>query len=146
MKDKRDREAVELSGEQLELLEQLLAEEGIQRSEVKRIEPRGKAREIPLSFAQQRLWFLDQLDPNRAAYNISAAYQLSGPLNVAALQQTINEIIRRHEVFRTTFRSQDGQPFQVVAPEQMVELRITDLSQMPKQEKEAEVHRLAVEN
>jgi aspartate racemase len=60
------------------------------------------------SFAQQRLWFLDQLEPNSAAYNIPAAYRLFGPLAVTALERAINEIVRRHEALRTTFAMVDG--------------------------------------
>ena len=136
----------QVSREKLELLEYLLAEEGIKQGELSQIKPRGEVHEIPLSFAQQRLWFLHQLDADRAAYNISAAYHLRGPLDLAALQQAINEIIRRHESFRTTFRSQDGQAFQVVASELFVELLVTDLSKAPGQEKEAEVCRLTAES
>src|SRR5262249_14337527 len=72
----------------------------------------------PLSFAQQRLWFLNQLEPNSPAYNIPSAAPLRGNLNVAALERTINEIVRRHEVLRTIFVTVDGQPRQVVTAHQ----------------------------
>src|SRR5439155_15533509 len=68
-----------------------------------------------LSFAQQRLWFLAQLEPNSPLYTIPALIRLDGPLDVPALQRSLNEIVRRHEVLRTTFASVDGEPMQVIA-------------------------------
>ncbi|RPI88777.1 MAG: non-ribosomal peptide synthetase, partial [Chloroflexi bacterium] len=70
---------------------------------------------LPLSFAQQRLWFLDQFEPGSTSYNIPGAVRLIGELNEAALQQTVNEIVRRHEVLRTSFGMLDGSPVQVIA-------------------------------
>src|SRR5262245_50643595 len=77
-------------------------------------EKADKSNSSALSFAQQRLWFLAQLEPESSAYNIPAAYRLSGPLNVPALEQSLSEIVRRHETLRTTFAAVDGQPFQRV--------------------------------
>ncbi len=72
---------------------------------------------LPLSFAQQRLWLLDQLTPNGSIYNVPAAMRLQGELNVAALEQSLSELVKRHEVLRTTFTiGPDGQPVQVVQP------------------------------
>ena len=65
---------------------------------------------FPASFAQQRLWFLDQLVPGNPFYNVSAAVRLSGQLSESALEQTFNEIVRRHEALRTTFAMVEGQP------------------------------------
>jgi amino acid adenylation domain-containing protein len=70
---------------------------------------------LPLSFAQQRLWFLDRLEPNNTAYNMPVALRLVGKLNVAALEQSFNEIIRRHEVLRANFAVVDGEPVQAIA-------------------------------
>ncbi|NOJ91095.1 amino acid adenylation domain-containing protein, partial [Myxococcus xanthus] len=70
---------------------------------------------LPLSFAQQRLWFLDQLEPGSAFYNVPVAVRLTGALNVAALRRSFDELVRRHESLRTTFRAQDGMPVQVVS-------------------------------
>ena len=68
------------------------------------------------SFAQQRLWFLDQLEPANSLYNISRAIHLTGVLSVTALEMSFNEIVRRHEALRTTFEIIDGQPVQVISP------------------------------
>ena len=72
--------------------------------------------DLPLSFAQQRLWFIDQLEPGNSAYNFPAAVRLKGPLNLVALEQSVNEIIKRHEALRTNFTTVDGRPAQVIAP------------------------------
>src|SRR4051794_552909 len=71
---------------------------------------------FPLSFAQQRLWVLDRLEPNSAAYNIPIALRIKGLLQVDALQASLNAIFRRHEVLRATFREQDGSPVQIIFP------------------------------
>src|ERR1044072_7612265 len=69
----------------------------------------------PLSFAQERLWFLDALQPGSAVYNMPAAFRLAGPLDAAALERALAEVMRRHEVLRTTFASAGGRPVQIVA-------------------------------
>src|SRR3954471_16722184 len=69
----------------------------------------------PLSFAQQRLWFLDQLIGGNAVYNISEVLRLKGPLDVSALEWSLAQIIRRHESLRTTFSAPEGQPVQVIS-------------------------------
>ena len=147
MKDDRDLKAFGDSPEKLELLEYLLAEEGIEHSEVTSIQPRAATEgEIPLSFAQQRLWFLDQMDSARGAYNIPAAYALKGRLNVEVLERSLNEIVLRHEVLRTVFQSQDGKPFQLIGSRQLPALSLVDLSNVPDASKELEVRRLSAEN
>jgi hypothetical protein len=78
--------------------------------------PIARDRTLPLSFAQQRLWFLDQLVPNNAFYNTPAAVRLTGSLNLAALEKTFNEIVRRHEALRTTFVTWRGNPFRRSRP------------------------------
>ena len=99
--------------------------------------------ELPLSFAQQRLWFIDQLAPGGTVYNIPLAVRLSGELKVLALEQTLNEIIRRHEVLRTSFAVVDEQPVQVIAPAVSLSLTVQELTSLPEPEREAEVLRLA---
>ncbi|HEU0052692.1 MAG TPA: condensation domain-containing protein, partial [Longimicrobium sp.] len=78
--------------------------------------PVGRDRALPLSFAQERLWFLDRLMPGATFYNIPVALRLSGALDRAALERSLGEILRRHEALRTTFREVDGVPVQVIAP------------------------------
>jgi amino acid adenylation domain-containing protein len=101
--------------------------------------------DLPLSFAQQRLWFFDQLDPASPAYNIPGAVRLTGGLNVVALGQTLTEIVRRHEVLRTTFPTVDGQPVQVIAEARPMRLPVVNLSELPPQRREAEAQRLVAE-
>lgn len=83
---------------------------------------------VPLSFAQQRLWFLEQLQPGNTLYNFPAAVRLQGQLNVTALEQSINQLIKRHEILRTTFTTVDGQPVQVIHPSLDLKLSIIDLT------------------
>jgi amino acid adenylation domain-containing protein len=100
---------------------------------------------FPASFAQQRLWFLDRLFPGNSFYNVSAALRLTGSLNIAALEQTFNEIVRRHEALRTTFRMLEGQLVQVIAPSLTIPLPLVDWRSLPATEQEAETRRLATE-
>src|SRR5579859_7680463 len=92
---------------------------------------------FPLSFAQQRLWFLDQMEQGNAFYNVPAVLQLVGSLDIQALEQSINEIVRRHEVLRTEFPSMDGQPVQVVKPFLTVPLSVLDLRAFPPAQRES---------
>ncbi|WP_158619438.1 non-ribosomal peptide synthase/polyketide synthase [Corallococcus sp. AB011P] len=89
---------------------------------------RGEGESLPLSFAQQRLWFLDRLTPGSAAYNIQAALRLKGPLDVAALEQAFTHVVQRHEALRTTFGSVEGRPFQRIASDSSFALRRVDVS------------------
>jgi len=100
---------------------------------------------FPASFAQQRLWFLDRLFPGNSFYNVSAALRLTGSLNLAALERTFNEIVRRHEALRTTFRMLEGQLVQVIAPTLTLPLPVVDLRSLPATEQEAEIRQLATE-
>ncbi|HKI01669.1 MAG TPA: amino acid adenylation domain-containing protein, partial [Thermoanaerobaculia bacterium] len=106
------------------------------------IRPAERRGNLPLSFAQERLWFLDQLDPGGTMYNIPAAARLTGELDVPALGAAIGEIVRRHEVLRTGFTESEGRPVQVVAPWSPPDLPLTDLSGLPPARREAEVSRL----
>jgi amino acid adenylation domain-containing protein len=105
--------------------------------------PISRSSNLPLSFAQARLWFLDQLQPNSAFYNIPTALRLSGQLNVTALESNINEIIRRHEALRTNFTTIEGQPIQVIASTLELKLLFVDLQNLPFDEREVEAQRLA---
>ncbi len=105
--------------------------------------------DLPLSFAQQRLWFLDQLEPGKSTYNIPAAIRLTGSLNIVALEQSLNETVRRHETLRTTFTISKGLPVQVIVDpnEEGADwlLQVVDLQEMPQVEQTAEVQRRTVE-
>ncbi|MEM7557207.1 MAG: condensation domain-containing protein, partial [Cyanobacteria bacterium P01_A01_bin.84] len=100
---------------------------------------------LPLSFAQQRLWFVNQLEPNSTAYNFSFSLRLTGALNVAAFEQSLNKIVQRHETLRTTFTSVNGHPTQVINPTFTLKLSIVDLQEYPTKKQEAEVLRLAIQ-
>ena len=104
----------------------------------------GSAETFPVSFAQQRLWFLAQLEPDNPSYNLSQILRLKGELNVNALEQTINAIIARHESLRTTFKAVDGQPVQIVSGVKEIKLPLTELKELPEPEREAEARRLAI--
>ncbi len=95
-----------------------------------------------LSFAQQRLWLLDQLQLDAAAYNVPMALRLTGQLDLAAFERTLAEVLRRHDVLRTTFAEVDGQPVQVINPAVQLALPIVDLSQLQPGEGEAEAKRI----
>jgi hypothetical protein len=105
----------------------------------------GRDAELPLSFAQQRLWFLDQLEPDSPFYNTPIAVRLTGVLDVTALHQSLDEIIRRHEVLRTTFAAVNGRPVQVISPKQEMSLPLIDLTEGTASEREAEARRLALQ-
>jgi hypothetical protein len=100
-------------------------------------------RQFPLSFAQQRLWFLDQLEPGTANFNVPFAVRLEGRLDVSALARALGEIIRRHHSLRTSFALADGTPRQVVSNAPPVSLPVTGLDHLPEAEREAEARRLA---
>ncbi|HEY9850890.1 MAG TPA: condensation domain-containing protein [Leptolyngbyaceae cyanobacterium] len=106
---------------------------------------RGLGRFLPLSFAQQRLWFLDRLRPESAFYNIAIAAELKGQLNVAALKQSFDEIIRRHEVLRTNFINVSGTPNQTIARALNLPLPIVDLRHLPESERKTEAEKLALQ-
>ena len=92
---------------------------------------------LPLSLAQQGLWFLDQLDTGRARYNVPLALRLEGALDADALRRALNEIVRRHETLRASFRQQDGTPVQLIAPVLEIALPLTDLAGLPHAEQES---------
>jgi amino acid adenylation domain-containing protein len=100
---------------------------------------------LPLSYAQQRLWFIDQLEPGNIAYNLHVGVRFRGPLDVTVLKQTLSEIIRRHEALRTTFAVIDDQLVQVISPPASWPLLLIDLHETAETEREAEVRRLALE-
>jgi amino acid adenylation domain-containing protein len=94
---------------------------------------------LPLSFAQERLWFLDRLEPGSTTYNIPAAWRLGGALDEAALERALGEVVRRHEALRTVFAEADGSPVQVIAPFGGFALPVEDLSGLSEADREAAV-------
>jgi amino acid adenylation domain-containing protein len=92
----------------------------------------------PLSFAQQRLWILDRLEPESAGYNLPSALRMDGPLDIAALERSFEEIVRRHEALRTTFAIVEGEPRQIVGPPEHTPLSFIDLSQFSDAETRAQ--------
>lgn len=125
---------------QFAAIKQRLAEKAAEQLIPRR--PAHLAMQAPLSFSQERLWFLYQLEPESYAFNISNAVRLLGELNLPALESTLNEILRRHEALRTTFENVDGEPVQIIATEMRIPLRLIDLSDVPAPEREAEAVRL----
>jgi amino acid adenylation domain-containing protein len=109
------------------------------------IEAADRTDELPLSFAEERLWFLHQLEPQSSAYNLFYGIRLHGSLNVSALEQTLQEIVRRHEILRTTFARVAGRPIRRIAASSSVSLAVTDLSAFEKDERLAEAERIAHE-
>jgi len=137
----------ELSPKKRELFELMLkkAQEAKSTQQSGIISRRQGMDSYPLSFAQQRLWFIDQFQPGTTAYNIPFTRRLKGPLNVEAFEQTINEIVKRHEVLRTTFIEIDGKPAQKIVPPQPLTLKVSDLTNFPVEAREDEARRLALE-
>ncbi|HEX8475508.1 MAG TPA: condensation domain-containing protein, partial [Pyrinomonadaceae bacterium] len=95
----------------------------------------SQSKTAPLSFAQQRLWFIDQLEPSSTAYNIASGVRLLGPLHSSALQQSLQHIVRRHEVLRTSFSTLHGEPVQLIAPSLDFHMEMSDLSTLTEEER-----------
>ncbi|NMG20301.1 non-ribosomal peptide synthetase, partial [Brasilonema bromeliae] len=113
---------------------------GLETADIERI---SRSQKLPLSFAQQRLWFLTQLEPNSPFYNIPGAVRLQGQLNLKALQQSFNEILRRHEALRTNFQTIEGQPVAIISSVTSLPLPIFDITELPSNQQQAEVRKLA---
>ena len=98
--------------------------------------------DLPVSFSQERAWFIQQLDPASIAYNFQATLRFTGQLDCAALERSLTEIVRRHEVLRTSFPEVNGRPVQVIHDAELVRVRVVDLQTLPEREREAEAHRI----
>ncbi|HEX8185029.1 MAG TPA: amino acid adenylation domain-containing protein, partial [Blastocatellia bacterium] len=116
--------------------------QGLKPQSIKRA---SREKALPLSFAQQRLWFLDQLEPGKPFFNIPAAIRFSGGLDVLAFEKVFTEIIRRHESLRTRFASADGKPVQVIDAPRPFVIPVIDLDGLPEAQQQAESERLADE-
>jgi Condensation domain len=134
-----------LSPEKRAQLEKRLLEQRKAAGAAKPIRARKEGDPSPLSFAQQRLWFLDQLTPGTATYNVAYALRIEGPLEVSALEQALHAIIGRHEVVRTKLVPIRGNPVPVVAKSWSSSLRLVDLRDLPEGAREAEAQRLVIE-
>ncbi|MEQ8387017.1 MAG: amino acid adenylation domain-containing protein [Coleofasciculus sp. A1-SPW-01] len=135
----------QLSSAKRALLEQRLKQKAVQAAFAQSIPQLRDRDSAPLSFSQTRMWFLDQLEPGNAAYNRPSNIHITGQLNVSDLEQSLNEIIRRHDILRTRFPAVNGQPTQVIMPTLTLTLPIIDLSHLPQNQREAEVQRLAIQ-
>lgn len=145
----------DLSAEKLELLSFLLTQSDtiiLPQDERQPILPQarstvldGGAVRMPTSFAQQRLWFLDQLEPGTPLYNLSTAVRLVGQLDFELLKCCIKEIFQRHETLRTIFGSEDGQPYQLILPQVEISLPVIDFRSLSEAERSVEVARLSAE-
>ena len=120
----------------------LAGDHGLVLPPIERVERAGP---LPLSFAQQRLWFLNQLDQRSSFFNMHQAVRLKGVLNTAALEQSLNELFRRHEALRTKFVTVDGLPVQVIEPLQPFSLVLEDLTVLTRAEQETKVLALSKE-
>ncbi|NQE34947.1 non-ribosomal peptide synthetase [Microcoleus asticus] len=109
------------------------------------IPKRDRTDPAPLSFAQQRLWLLQQIDRTNSSYNEHGAIQLKGSLNIPALERSLNEIIERHESLRTTFKMMEGQPVQIISPSLTIKLPIINLSDLSRAEQTKQIQQLAIE-
>jgi amino acid adenylation domain-containing protein len=107
--------------------------------------PASRDAELPLSFTQERLWFLHQLDPASQAYHVPATLRFRGPFDLRALQDSLTEMVRRHEAFRTTFPTSQGRPSQRIHQPYLVHLPVVSLEAVPEREREAELRRVIAE-
>ncbi len=113
-------------------------------AQAKPIERISRDNPLALSFAQERIWFLEQLEPGTPAYNVPMAIHLERQIDWAALEQSLNQLGRRHETLRTTFAAPEGFPIQIIADSLILSLPLADLADLPQAERKAEAQRLAV--
>ncbi|PYP93124.1 MAG: non-ribosomal peptide synthetase [Candidatus Angelobacter sp. Gp1-AA117] len=136
----------QLAHEKRKLLEQWLEQEGIRpTSQAITPEKRKNYSQLPLSFAQQRLWFLDQLEPGSPFYNLPHPVRLKGKLDAAVLEASLNHVAQRHETLRTTFHEENGKPVQRIAEGAGLHITVTELTHLPELEQEHQAHQLASE-
>src|SRR6185369_17235644 len=131
-----------LSPKKRALFELLLKEQAQQRRQSQVIPRRPAAEYAPVSFGQQQMWVLDQIEPDSFHYNTPAAIRLKGNLNTAAMESAIGEIVRRHDVLRTTFAVVNDEPVQRISAFESFALPLIDISHLPESEREQEAVRL----
>jgi hypothetical protein len=137
-----DKRLADLSPAQRVLLERRLLERSAAAAAKARVPRRETQSPVPLSYSQELLWLLSQLDGGGVAYNAPAAFRLQGPIDRGALQQAIDGLVARHEILRTTYDLVDDRPMQIVAPSGSADVQFVDLSALPETEREAELERL----
>ncbi|MEC4813807.1 MAG: amino acid adenylation domain-containing protein, partial [Scytonema sp. PMC 1069.18] len=114
----------------------LLLQKRTNPDKIHHLVPTARDVQLPLSFAQQRVWFFTQMEPDSAFYNIPSALRLHGELQVAFLEQSFSQVMNRHEALRTNFIIQNGQPIQIIHPPQSWKLSVLDWRKLPKSEQE----------
>ena len=134
-----------LSPQQRAVFEQRLKQQGLSPLKVQTIPRRPPSAPLRLSFAQQRLWVLDQLEPGNPFYNDTRAVRLNGALDVLALAQSLNAVVRRHEALRTAFVLVEDEPRQLIAPSLVLGLPVVDMQRLPAPRWEAAVGRVATD-
>jgi non-ribosomal peptide synthetase component F/acyl carrier protein len=142
---KFEQQIAEPSSEKRALLEKWILENSAAATEARIIPRRTSSGPCALSFAQQRLWFLAQLEPDSPLYNIARAIRIRGALNSAALQKALNAVVERHQSLRSTFDVVAGNPIQVIGDVWLLELPVLDLRAMAAAEREGEIQRLSEE-
>ncbi|MCK5574127.1 MAG: non-ribosomal peptide synthetase, partial [Bacteroidetes bacterium] len=139
------KQIADLSPEKRKLLEILLKDEGVNLARSVIVPQKRDTNSFPLSFAQQRLWFIDQLEPGSGQYNIPVGFRMVGSLDVRGLEEVIHRIVQRHESLRTVFSSRDDEPIQVVASELKLKPRFVDLRTTPVSRREEEARQMLIE-
>ena len=124
----RKKERFKFSAQKRAILQQRLSQEGVSSPSEQSIPRRKDSGALPLSFAQERLWFLHQWEPESSWYNISLALRLSGLLDISALESSLRALVQRHEVLRTTFEERLGSAVQVIKPQLSIQIPVIDLS------------------
>jgi len=142
MKDLSDRIS-NLSPEKRAALQEMLLRKKNGKTVFQSIPRRSEQNFVPLSFAQERMWILNQLEPDNAFYNLSWALRISGFLDISALEKSFNAIRRRHEILRTTFSTKNEMPVQTIAPPSALPLPVIPLEDMQESEQSTEIQRLA---
>ncbi len=139
------KQITELSVEKRQLLERYLKSAGLNLTDAIIIPQRRDTNKFPLSYAQERIWFMDQLEPNRAIYNMPDTHSFKGALDLEALERSLSELVRRHEILRTTFALVEGTPVQVIAGPARLRLAVVELSGLGAEARASEAQRLANE-
>ncbi|HEX2643404.1 MAG TPA: condensation domain-containing protein, partial [Thermoanaerobaculia bacterium] len=143
--EERSKTLAGLDARKRHLLSLLLKEKGVDPLQAPiPVQPRNRDT-FPLSFEQERLWIIEQIEPGNVAYNLPLGLRLEGELRVGDLAATIGEIVRRHQTLRTTYAAVGGRPVQIVAPPAPFRIPIADLTGLPEELREAETVRLAAE-